>query len=43
MEVIDAIEKTPTRSRGYHDDVPEKDIIIEKMEVITASSQREAE
>lgn len=34
MEVVDEIAKTPTTSAGFHQDVPAKDIIIEKAEII---------
>ncbi len=34
MEIIDAIEKVKTTSRRGHGDVPEDDIIIERVEVI---------
>ena len=33
MDVVDAIAKEPTTSRGGHQDVPEKDVLIEKVEV----------
>lgn len=34
METIDKIEKVSTRRRGMHDDVPEDDVVITKMEVV---------
>lgn len=33
MDVVDAIAKEPTTGRGGHQDVPEKDVLIEKVEV----------
>jgi len=33
-EVVDAIRKVPTGFRGGHQDVPEKDVIITKAEVV---------
>jgi len=33
MDVVDAIAKEPTTSRSGHQDVPEKDVLIEKVEV----------
>jgi peptidyl-prolyl cis-trans isomerase B (cyclophilin B) len=34
MDVVDAMAKEPTGNRGPHQDVPKKDIVIEKAEVI---------
>jgi len=34
MDVVDKIAKVKTGSRGYHDDVPETPVVIEKAEVI---------
>jgi peptidyl-prolyl cis-trans isomerase B (cyclophilin B) len=34
MDVIDAIEKVDTGSKGYHDDVPKADVIILSMKVV---------
>ncbi|CAA9890905.1 peptidyl-prolyl cis-trans isomerase precursor (PPIase) (Rotamase) [Candidatus Methylobacter favarea] len=34
MDVVDAMAKQPTGSRGGHQDVPKTDIIIEKAEVV---------
>lgn len=34
MDVIEAMEKSPTGNRGGHQDVPKTDIVIEKAEVI---------
>ena len=34
MDVIDAIEKVKTGRKGFHDDVPVQDVVIEKVEVI---------
>ena len=34
MDVVDAMAKQPTGSRGGHQDVPKTDIIVEKAEVI---------
>lgn len=36
QEIIDTIEKTPTARKGFHDDVPKTDVVIEKAEVISA-------
>ena len=33
-EVVDKIAASPTGRRGFHDDVPEKDVVIEKVEVL---------
>lgn len=33
-EVVDKIAACPTGRRGFHDDVPEKDVIIEKVELL---------
>jgi peptidyl-prolyl cis-trans isomerase B (cyclophilin B) len=33
-EVIDAIEKVKTSRKGFHDDVPVQDVVIEKVEEI---------
>ena len=33
-EVIDQIEKVKTSRKGFHDDVPVQDVVIEKIEVI---------
>ncbi len=35
LDVVDAMAKEPTSNRGGHQDVPNKDIIIDKAEVIT--------
>ncbi|MEI8209955.1 MAG: peptidylprolyl isomerase [Methylococcales bacterium] len=35
LDVVDAMAKEPTGNRGGHQDVPKKDIIIDKAEVIT--------
>ncbi|RIZ69039.1 MAG: peptidyl-prolyl cis-trans isomerase [Methylococcales bacterium] len=35
LDVVDAMAKEPTSNRGGHQDVPKKDIIIDKAEVIT--------
>lgn len=35
MDVVEAMAKVPTGSRGPHQDVPTTDIVIEKAEVIT--------
>lgn len=34
MEVVDAMADVPTGSKGMHQDVPTKDIVIEKAEII---------
>lgn len=34
MDVVDAMAKVPTGNRGYHQDVPKTDIVIEKAEVL---------
>jgi peptidyl-prolyl cis-trans isomerase B (cyclophilin B) len=34
-EVIDAIEKTRTGKRGFHDDVPLEDVVIERATVVS--------
>ena len=34
MDVVDAIRKVKTGSKGFHQDVPAEDVIIEKAEVI---------
>lgn len=34
MDVVDAMAKAPTGSKGMHQDVPKTDIVIEKAEVI---------
>ncbi|MGZ8165340.1 MAG: peptidylprolyl isomerase, partial [Methylobacter sp.] len=34
MDVVDAMAKQPTGSRGGHQDVPKTDIVIEKAEVV---------
>ena len=34
MEVVDAIKGVATTSKGYHQDVPVKDVVIEKTEVV---------
>jgi len=36
MEVVDAIAKVETGSRGFHDDVPLQDILIESAEIVPA-------
>jgi peptidyl-prolyl cis-trans isomerase B (cyclophilin B) len=33
MDVVREIEKVETGSRGFHDDVPKDDVVIEKVEV----------
>jgi len=33
-DVVDAIEKTPTTNKSYHQDVPEIPVVIEKAEVL---------
>ncbi len=33
MDVVQTIEKSATASRGFHDDVPVEDILIEKVEL----------
>jgi len=33
MDVVDKIKGVPTTTRGYHQDVPEEDVIIESVEV----------
>jgi peptidyl-prolyl cis-trans isomerase B (cyclophilin B) len=33
-EVVDKIAATPTGRSGFHDDVPEKDVVIEKVTVL---------
>lgn len=33
MDVVDTIVQQPTTTRGFHQDVPEKDVVIEKVEV----------
>ncbi len=35
-EVVDAIEKVKTSRKGFHDDVPVQDVVIEKAEEIPA-------
>jgi peptidyl-prolyl cis-trans isomerase B (cyclophilin B) len=34
MDVVDKIKKTPTGSRGFHQDVPAEDVVIKKAEVL---------
>lgn len=34
QDVVDAIEKVATKSRGYHDDVPAEPVIITKAEIV---------
>ncbi|MEY4768196.1 MAG: hypothetical protein RL637_835 [Pseudomonadota bacterium] len=34
MEVVDAMAKTPTGNRGYYQDVPKTNIVIEKAEIL---------
>ena len=34
MEVVDAIKGVPTTTRGFHQDVPVEDVIIESVEVV---------
>jgi peptidyl-prolyl cis-trans isomerase B (cyclophilin B) len=34
FDVVDRIEDVETTSRAYHDDVPEKDVVIEKAEIL---------
>lgn len=33
-EVVDAIENVSTGSRGFHNDVPKEDVIIEKATLV---------
>jgi peptidyl-prolyl cis-trans isomerase B (cyclophilin B) len=33
-EVVDQIAATPTGRSGFHDDVPEKDVVIEKVTIL---------
>ena len=33
-EVVDKIAGSPTGRRGFHDDVPEKDVVIEKVQLL---------
>jgi len=33
MDVVDKIKGVPTTTRGYHQDVPEEDVIIESVEI----------
>jgi peptidyl-prolyl cis-trans isomerase B (cyclophilin B) len=33
-EVVDRIASSPTGRRGFHDDVPEQDVVIEKAQVL---------
>jgi peptidyl-prolyl cis-trans isomerase B (cyclophilin B) len=32
--VVDRIAASPTGRRGFHDDVPEQDVVIEKAQVL---------
>jgi len=34
QEVVDAIKAVPTGRRGFHDDVPKDDVVIEKTVLI---------
>ncbi|MCX7896716.1 MAG: peptidylprolyl isomerase [Rhodocyclaceae bacterium] len=34
MDVVDAIKSVPTGSRGFHQDVPLEDVVIEKAEIV---------
>lgn len=34
FDVVDAIEKVATQSRGFHDDVPSEPVVIEKAEIV---------
>jgi peptidyl-prolyl cis-trans isomerase B (cyclophilin B) len=34
LDVVDKIRKAPTGNKGFHQDVPEKDIVIERTEII---------
>lgn len=34
MEVIDKIKTVPTGTKGFHQDVPNEDVIIEKVEIV---------
>jgi len=34
MDIVDQIRKVPTGSSGFHQDVPQQDIIIERAEVV---------
>jgi peptidyl-prolyl cis-trans isomerase B (cyclophilin B) len=34
-EVVDQIAATPTSRSGFHDDVPEKDVVIEKVTILS--------
>jgi peptidyl-prolyl cis-trans isomerase B (cyclophilin B) len=34
MDVVDAIKDTPTTTRGFHQDVPRDDVLIERVEVL---------
>jgi peptidyl-prolyl cis-trans isomerase B (cyclophilin B) len=34
MDIVDAIERVKTARKGFHDDVPVTDVVIEKMEEI---------
>jgi len=35
MEVVDAIRKVKTGNKGFHQDVPVEDVLIEKAEILT--------
>ncbi|MDR2925578.1 MAG: peptidyl-prolyl cis-trans isomerase [Azoarcus sp.] len=34
MDVVDKIRKTPTGNKGFHQDVPEENIVIERAEIV---------
>lgn len=34
MEVVDKIKAVPTGTKGFHQDVPNEDVIIEKVEIV---------
>ncbi len=37
LDVVDQIKATPTGNRGYHQDVPVNDVVIESVEVVDAA------
>ncbi|MDR2678613.1 MAG: peptidyl-prolyl cis-trans isomerase [Zoogloeaceae bacterium] len=37
MDVVDSIRKVKTGRKGFHDDVPLEDVVIEKAEVVAAN------
>lgn len=39
MDVVDQIKATPTGNRGYHQDVPVNDIVIESVEVVEEAAE----